>query len=206
MSVIPKLSSSLGTSKQGPNEKLAAEIAEKKDKKAIKELIDHLGEKKLQGDCIKVLYETGERVPELIAPYDKVFLELLSGKNNRLAWGAMTALDCIASVNPAGMFKQLPLILKVADEGSVITRDHAVNILIKLSEDKKYSATTLPLLLEQMKTCPTNQLPKYGEDSVHIITDKYKPVFVKALTARLSEYEKETKRVRLEKVIKKLMR
>jgi lipoate-protein ligase A len=59
-------------------------------------------------------------------------------------------------------------------------------------------------LLDQFKDCPTNQLPKYAEDSFSIVSEKFKPKFVKTLQSRLSEIEKDTKKKRVEKIIKKL--
>lgn len=206
MSVLNKLASSNGIRNTEPNKELAEEIIKSKDKKVIKELIENLHnkDKNIQSDCIKVLYEIGEQNPELIADYDKEFLELLGHKNNRLVWGAMTALDCIAAVNPKEMYKHLSTILDIANKGSVITKDHGVGILTKLSKEKAYADTTLVLLLDFMKTAATNQLPKYAEDAIPVITDKYKKEFVKVLSSRLDDFDKETKKARLQKVIKKL--
>lgn len=205
MSVIDKLAFSIGRRDTEPNKDLAQQIVAKNDKDAIKELVANLNNKNknLQSDCI-TLYEVGERKPELIADYDKEFLELLSDKNNRLVWGAMTALDCIASINPKGIYKNLALILKISDTGSVITKDHAIGILTKVATVKEYNNTALALLLDQFKIAATNQLPKYAEDAIPVIGDKYKHDFIKTLTSRLTDIDKDTKRARVEKVIKKL--
>ncbi|HTB31736.1 MAG TPA: hypothetical protein VK808_06905 [Bacteroidia bacterium] len=206
MTVLNKLASSIGRRDTEPNKDLAQQIVAKNDKAAIKELVANLNNenKNLQSDCVKTLYEIGERKPELIADYDKEFLELLSNKNNRLVWGAMTALDCIASINPKGIYKNLALILKISDTGSVITKDHAIGILTKLASVKEYNDTALALLLDQLQTAATNQLPMYAENAIPVIGDKYKSGFIKVLSSRLDDIEKETKRVRVEKVIKKL--
>jgi hypothetical protein len=206
MSVLNKLASSQNIRNTEPNKDLAQEIIKSKDKKIIKELVDNLNnkDKNIQSDCIKVLYEIGEHTPELIAEYDKEFLDLLENKNNRLVWGAMTALDCIAAINPSGIYKNLSVILDIAEKGSVITKDHGVGILTKLASEKKYADTALVLLLDILKSAATNQLPKYAEDAIPVITDKYKKDFVKIFTSRLDDFEKETKKVRLQKVIKKL--
>jgi len=206
MTIISKLASSQGRRDEVPNQELAQQILKSKNKKAVSELVVNLANKdqNIQSDCIKVLYEIGEHQAELIADYDKEFLALLQSKNNRLAWGAMTALDCIASVNPGGIYKNLAKILMVADNGSVITKDHAVGILIKLASEKKYANNVLTLLLDQFRVCATNQLPMYAENALHVIPDAQKGSFVKVLTARLGDIEKESKRKRVEKVIAKL--
>lgn len=206
MTVLNKLASVNNIRNTGPNKKLAHELVESKDSKAIHELIVNLKNKNknIQSDCIKVLYEIGEQNPQLIAAYDAEFLELLYHKNNRLVWGAMTALDCIAAINPKGIYKHLNTILDITNKGSVITKDHGVGILTKLSKEKVYADATLVLLLDVMKTAATNQLPKYAEDALPVITEKHKKDYIKILTGRLDDFEKETKKNRLLKVIKKL--
>lgn len=206
MSILNKLASVNGIRNTEPNKALALDLINSKDKTAIKELVENLNnkDKNIQSDCIKVLYEIGEQKPELISDYDKEFLDLLHHKNNRLVWGAMTALDCIADINPKGIYKHLSTILSIADKGSVITKDHGVGILTKLSKEKTYADTTLVLLLDFLKSAATNQLPKYAENALPVITDKYKKEFVKVLSSRLEDFDTETKKIRLQKVIKKL--
>lgn len=57
---------------------------------------------------------------------------------------------------------------------------------------------------EQLKKCPTNQLPMYAENAIAIVNDNNKALFIKTLSSRLSDIEKDTKRKRVEKLIKKL--
>lgn len=206
MSILPQLATSLGIRNEVPNQVLAKKIIKNSDKKAVKELVENLAnkDKNIQSDCIKTLYEIGEQEPELIAPYDKEFLALLDHKNNRLVWGAMTALDGIAGVNPKGIYKNLGKILDIAKLGSVITKDHAIGILIKLSKVKAYHENCMELLLAEFKTALTNQLPRYAEDTLPVMSDKYKKSFAKVLASRLKDIEQDTKRARVEKVIRKL--
>lgn len=205
MSIIPKLASSLDRRDEVPNQELAKQIATKKDKKAAQELVDNLNNKSkdIQNDCIKVLYEIGEINPSLIADYAKEFIALLDHKNNRLQWGAMTAINTITLENPKVVYGSLTKIIEAADKGSVITKDYGVNILIKLCSIKQYADNAFSLLIEQLLTSPTNQLPMYAEKAMPIINDKNKTLFIKTLTSRLDDIEKDTKRKRVEKVIKK---
>jgi hypothetical protein len=206
MSIIDKLSSALGRRDEKPNEELAAQIVAKKDVKAVKELVENLSNssKDIQSNCIKVLYEVGEQQPELISNYAKNFVGLLDSTNNRMQWGAMTALDSIAALEPKTIYPALGKILEIAEKGSVITRDHAVGILIKLSTQKQYSDKTFPLLIAELRTAPTNQLPMYAENALPIVDEKHRAAFIKTLSSRLDDIEKETKRKRVEKVIQKL--
>lgn len=206
MGVIDKLATSLGRRDENPNIDLAKEIASKGDRKAVKELVENLNHKSkdIRHDCIKTLYEIGYIKPLLISEYCKEFLELLDSKNNRMQWGAMTALSGIVKENPKELYKALPKIIDVANKGSVITKDHYVNILVGLCSDKTYYEKTFPLLIEQLLKSATNQLPKYAELAMPIVTEKNNILFLKTLNARLNDIETPTKKARLEKVIKKM--
>lgn len=206
MSIIDQLAFSLGRRDEIPNQELAARISKAGDIKAVAELVEHLDHKKkdIRHDCIKVLYEIAYLTPALIAPYADKFVKLLDDKNNRMVWGAMTALDEIAAVNPSGIYQHLGKILKVADAGSVITKDHAVAILTKLAKEKVYAEEALTLLLDHFKTSLTNQLPKYAEDALPVIPAGRKKDFIQVLQSRLDDIDKDSKRKRVEKVIQKL--
>ncbi len=206
MTILNKLASSLGRRDEKPNQELAKLIAAKNDKKAVKELVENLNNKnkEIQSDCIKTIYEIGVLKPVLLADYAKEFVALLDHKNNRLQWGAMTALDYITCENPKVIYGALTKIVAAAEKGSVITKDHYVGILIKLCSVKQYSDDAFALLIEHLKKSLTNQLPMYAENALPIINDKNKVLFIKTLTSRLDDIEKETKRKRVEKVIRKL--
>mgnify|MGYP000621832402 CR=1 FL=1 len=206
MNVVSKLASSMNRRDEVPNQELAKEIVKKEDEEAIQELIDLLSDKnkKIQNDCIKVLYEVGEIKPALISSHLNVFLDLLDHKNNRLQWGAMTALNTIASEDPDSIYESISTILKAADKGSIITRDQAVHILIKLCSSDQHSDSAFLLLNEQMLSSPTNQLPMYAENALVVITIEQREMFTKTLKSRLDDIEKESKRKRVEKVLKKL--
>lgn len=205
MSVIEKLASSLGRRDEVPNQMLAKQIADKNDQKAIKELVAHLhsGTKEIQFDCIKTLYEIGTQKPKLVAGYAKDFIALLDSKYNRLQWGAMSALSAIASENPLVIYKALDKIMDAADKGTVITKDHCVKILAALATVKKYHAMAVELLIDQITRAPENQMPTYAETAWPFITEKYIKQFLHVLTLRLKDIISETKRKRVEKVIKK---
>ena len=206
MSILNKLATSLNRRDEVPNQQLAKQIVEKKDTAAVKELFENLNNKSkdIQHDCIKVLYEIGERKPAMIAGYVKEFITLLESKNNRLQWGGMLALDKIALEDPKAIYSVLGKIISAADKGSVITRDGAVSILIKLCTLKQYSSAAFSLLVEQLLNSPTNQLPMYAENAIPIINEKIKSIFIKTLLSRIEEIEKDTGRKRIEKVIKKI--
>lgn len=206
MPVQSKLASALGRRDELPNIDLAIQIVKKKDESAIKELVALLSHKStaLQNDSIKVLYETGEREPALIAGYLNVFLSLLKHKNNRLQWGAMQAIYSITEVQHTEVFKALPQIMEAAEKGSVITRDGAVNILVTLCHHKKYINSTYPLLLELIRMSPENQFPTYAEKALSFVTSELLTEFRNTLALRHQLMKQETKKKRIEKLLKKL--
>lgn len=206
MAITDQLASSLGRQDETPNIELARQIAARKDTTAVRELITllHHKSKDIQSDAIKVLYETGERAPELISLHTSAFLDLLESKNNRLVWGAMTALDAIAAADPAQIQPQLGKIMAAADRGSVIAKDHAVGILIKLAAQDSCRRDALVLLFDMMKCCAANQFPMYAENTMPVISAEYKAEFAALLRSRLDDFDKESKRKRVEKILKKL--
>ncbi len=206
MSIIGKLASSLNRKDEVPNQELAGSITDKNDKNAVQELIENLHNrsKGIQSDCIKVLYEIGERKPALIADYANEFLALLDSKNNRLQWGAMTALSSITTEEPEVIHSSLARIITAANKGSAITKDQCVSILIKLCSMEQFADSAFALLLKQLQSSPTNQLPMYAERARPIISDKNKKRFIKTLTSRLGDIDKDTKRKRVEKIIKQV--
>lgn len=204
MSVLNLLASALDRKDEEPNVELAERIAEADDASAIAELVEGLstGTKAVRSDCIKVLYEIGERRPALIAPYFDSFLALLDAKDNRLNWGGMTALDTIAAERPDDTAANLPKIIAAAEAGSVITRDRAVNILITLSSIAEHRGTAFPILIEFIRTAPVNQLPMYAERALETVDVESKDEFITTLESRVDDIDKESKRKRVEKVIR----
>lgn len=206
MKILEQLASSLGRRDEVPNQELAKKIADANDKKAMAELILNLQNKSrdIQHDCIKVLYEVGELKPKMLAANSSELIALLDSKNNRLQWGAMCALDAITSEAPATIFKALPKIIDAADKGTVITNDHCVGILVKLGAVKEYENKVFPLLRERILKSPVNQFPTYAEKTLPFVNEKNKEIFIQTLEVRFPEIEQESKRKRIEKILKKL--
>jgi hypothetical protein len=186
---------------------LAEKIIKSKRTDWIQELSKNLKnpDKNIQSDCIKVLYEIGERgSAELIAPCTKEFGELLKSRNNRLVWGAMTALDTIAPFAPDEIAKLLPQIVETIDDGSVITVDHGVSILAQLAGIAKYAKKLFPELLKQLSRCPAKQLPMYAEKSLVAINGSNRKQFLRLLEERFPELKNASQKKRIEKIIAKV--
>lgn len=186
---------------ESANIELAERIAAASDSDAMTALASAVARKEIASDVIKVLYEVAERKPELAAPHAALLLGLLRHKSNRIVWGAMTAVDAITEYCPEVVGSRLDELRAIANAGSVITRDHFVSILFKLSGRDQGIG---PMLLEQFEKCPPNQLPMYAERGAGAIRKLGAAPFVVILKGRIDEMKTESKRKRIEKVIRKL--
>jgi hypothetical protein len=207
MSVIDRLAASLGINSDEPNQKLAEEIIATKDRSAVEELVQHLSDKnpRIQSNCIKVLYEIGERgAPELIAPFWETFLSLLTSKNNRFVWGAMTALDMIALLKPKELNAHIQFIRNTMTHGSVITIDHAVSVFAKLASVPEFEEPSLHFLWDLLRTCDPGHFPQYFEKSVIAINKHNKQLFTDLADMWLTVLEKDSQRKRVQNVLKKI--
>ena len=188
MSILNKLASVLERSDEVPNQLLAKEIATSGDKTAVQELVDNLANKNkdIQSDCIKVLYEIGAIKPELIAGYVNPFVKLLTSRNNRLVWGAMTALGAIATVDTAAITKHVDTIIQATDKGSVITQDWGIRVLATLStKDKTAAKHIFPFLLQFLEKCPAKDMPRHAESIAPALNASNRDAILAILRVRL---------------------
>jgi hypothetical protein len=186
------------------NVALAKELAAKKDKNGIREIADELWNKNtnIANDCIKVLYEVGAIDPVLIADYASEFLKLLQSKNNRMAWGAMTALAVIAELKADVIYKQLSAVQEAMTNGSVITMDNGVKVLaLVAASSKAHSAKVFPFLLTHLATCRPKDVPQHSEKTLVAVTARNQEAFVDVLKKRLPKLSV-SQTTRVKKVIK----
>jgi len=206
-SVTDQLACSQGRKDEAPNIALAERIAKNSDSKAVKELVALANDKKaaIRHDAIKVLYELGDRKPEFIIPYKKDFLALFHHSDNWMRWGAMSALFSICNSKPEVLVDHLTEIVDTMDTGSVITRDHGIYILCKISTLKKYHDDCMELLLEQIEKAPVNQVPMYAEKMMEVISAPYVKKLEKILRSRKDVMEIPSKQKRVDKLLKKMV-
>ena len=190
MSILNRPAHSLSRRDEVPNQELARDLAAKKDKKGILEITKNLWhkDKNIQGDCIKVLYEVGVIEPKLIADYTDDFVKCLRSKNNRLAWGGMTALAEVAKANPDAVFKHLDAIKKAKESGSVITVDNAISTLAYTAAgNKKYNKVIFPYLLKHLSGCRPKEVPQHSEKTLPAVNTSNKTDFIKVLEKRMED-------------------
>ena len=190
MSILNRLATSLGRRDEVPNQELARDLAAKKDKKGIREIAENLWnkDKNIQADCIKVLYEVGAIEPKLITDYTEDFVKCLRSKNNRLAWGGMTALAEVAKADPDSVFKHLDAIKKAKETGSVITVDNAISTLAyTAAANEKYNKAIFPYLLEHLSFCRPKEVPQHSEKTLPAVNASNKADFIKVLEKRIED-------------------
>jgi HEAT repeat protein len=206
MSVLSRLASTLDRNDEVPNQELARALAAAGDKAGVRELVDALAhpDKAIQSDCIKVLYEIGALKPDLIAPYAETFIRLLRSRNNRLVWGAMTALGAIADRTAAAIWKDIDVILTATEKGSAITQDWGVRVLAIVSaQDGQYEARIFPFLTRFLSECPPKDVPRHAESALVAVKRGNRAAILHVLEARRSEL-KAAQLKRLDHVIRKV--
>jgi hypothetical protein len=190
MSVLNRLASSLGRRDEIPNQELARDLAARKDINGIQEIAENLWNKdrKIQADCIKVLYEIGSIEPRLITDYTQDFVKLLRSKNNRLVWGGMTALGEVAKANSDAVFKYLDEIKKAKETGSVITVDNAISTLAyTAAATDEYNKAIFPYLLKHLSSCRPKEVPQHAEKTLPAVNSSNKADLIKVLEKRMED-------------------
>lgn len=204
MSVLGRLASALGRNDERPNIELAEALAASADAAAAAELVAALaGPIAVASDAIKVLYELGERRPELVAPYAEEFIAPLASKNNRMVWGALAAIATVAALRADAVLAALDAILAAADASTVIAKDKANAMLVNLAK-AGHAAQVLPILLSRLGDAAPNQFPTYAEQIAAVVDAGHKPKLIEILEARLPGVEGRAKRARVEKLLTKL--
>ena len=186
--MIEKLACKLGRNDESSNIELAEELCQSNDNAGIREIVDGLTgtDKAVANDCIKVLYEIGEREPELIAGYVNEFISLLCTKNNRLIWGSMTALAKIAELSHGAIFEKLPVVVSAYENGSVITVDNSISVFAELCKaDESYSKEIIPILIKHLQKCRPKEVPQHAERAAVCFDSDNAGAFIEVLEKRL---------------------
>ena len=206
MGSLQKIGYFLDQRDERANQELARELATTSNTEGVAEIAANLWNKKesIRADCIKVLYEIGFLKPELITPYTHDFLKLISSRNNRLVWGAMYALACIAPLQADELFPHVREIEKATDNGSVITVDNGVKTLASIAADKpEYQTAILPYLLQHLEKCRLKEVPQHAESTCVAISGEFVNPFREILEKRLPEMTP-TQSTRVKKLLKRL--
>lgn len=206
MSVIAQLASSLDRNDEEPNIALAEKIAKTNDRQAVDELAEHVQgkNKAIASDCIKVLYEIGKRNPQLIADKADIFVKLLMSKNNRLLWGAMTALGQIVDLKASDLAQHLDLIQSVTTKGSAITQDWGIRVLAGIAKNHPASEKAiLAYLVDFLGKCRPKDVVRHAESAQVAITAANRELFLEVLNRRRADLNASALK-RVDKVMKQV--
>jgi len=206
MSVLQNLAYFQNRRDEVPNQELARRLAGAGDADGIREVASNLWnkDKRIQADCIKVLYEIGYLEPALIAPYAEEFIKLLRSRNNRLVWGAMIALSTVAGLQADLIFSHLPEIKRTMATGSVITLDNGISALARAAAtDPEHAAAIFPDLLDHLKNCRPKDVPQHAEKTLPAVNASNKEAFIAVLEKRTEDLSG-SGLARVRKVIKRL--
>ena len=204
--MIERLACKQGRNDEIPNIELAEQLCQDSDAKGIKEIVDGFNgnDKAVANDCIKVLYEIGERNPVLICDYANDFISGLHSKNNRLVWGCMTALAKIARFSAQPIYEKLEAVISAYENGSVITRDNSISVFAELCKaSDSYAKTVLPILLKHLQECKPKEVAQHAERCSICFDNKNAKGFMEVLEKR-NPHLASSQQARVNKLLKKL--
>lgn len=203
--MLDKIAYTLNRKDEDPNISLAIELCDTENKEGISEVVKGLRAKRqIANDCIKVLYEIGERKPILIADYVDDFLSLLNSKNNRLVWGAMTALSKIVFLKPDEISENIDRVIMAYERGSVITVDTSISVFAKLVKAKVHDVNDVfNLILKHLSTCRPKEVGQHCERAFICVNKDNANKFRQVLENRMDSLTKAQQK-RVVKILKKI--
>jgi len=186
VSALDRLASALGRRDEIPNIELAQSLVAARDEEGVQELVDALGRgpAPVAADAIKVLYEAGAIDPSLIAPYAAEFAALLRSRNNRMVWGAVSALHAMSLGAPDAVTPHLRALMQAVARGSVITADRGIGAI---ANGALGDNAAIDFVLDHLRTCGAKYVPLRGEYSFGAVTAANADRFADVLGGRLDE-------------------
>jgi len=204
--MIEKLACKMGRNDEVPNIELAEQLCKYNDAAGIKEIVEGFKgkDRAVANDCIKVLYEIGERNPQLICDYADDFVSSLYSPNNRLVWGCMTALAKIVEYAPQPIFEKLEVVISAYENGSVITIDNSMSVFAGLCKaGDNYAKTVLPMIIKHLQKCKPKDVPQHAERASVCFNSKNAGDFIEVLEKR-KPHLASTGQARVNKLLKNL--
>lgn len=184
MSVLNKIAYFQNRRDEVPNQEVARELAQTRNRDDIRELAENLWNKEanIASDCLKALYELGYLAPDLVADYADDFVKLLKHRNNRMVWGGMIALSTVASLRADALFPHVDEIKKTMAAGTVITNDAGMKTLCAIAAHQdEYSQSLLPYLFERLANARPVDAPRYAEFIVEAVSPREQEQFMAIL-------------------------
>jgi hypothetical protein len=206
MSVIDKPSSSLGQLDEAPNQLLAREIADDEDMDAVQELARNIfnPDPRIQGDCVKVLYEIALLNPDMIADEVDAFARALNSRNNRVVWRTMTTLGEIVPLKADDIWWYIDDITRTIENGSIITQDWGMRLVAKIAAtEPDREVYLMPFLSRYLTYCDGKDLARRVESLLMMMNRDNRDDFADILEQRLPELTP-AQTARMKRLIRKI--
>ena len=110
----------------------------------------------------------------------------------------------LGTIKPDEIFKDIDLVLKTIEHGSVITVDNGISVLAVVSStDGSYEEKIVSYLLEHLSTCRPKEVAQHAERSLITVNANNKKQFKEVILERLDDLtDSQIKRVN--KMIKEI--
>ena len=152
MTILDKLSTSIGAKCGEPNRVVAKECFDKPE--LLQEIAEGLKQKDagLAGDCAEVMTMVAEKKPELIQPYLEDIFGQMCHKKTRVRWEAAHALSYASFLAPEFFEPRLAEYRRIIlNDKSQIVRDYSVDTLSNLAGcSEEICRKVYPLLKESL--------------------------------------------------------
>ncbi len=200
--VLPRLGSALGVRHTKADIALGQDIAARGDAEAIAGLVELLDDGAHASSAIKAIYECGYQAPELLVPHLPVFRVLLDGANNRMVWGGMIAISCVAKADPDAVWAHRERLELALQNGTVITKMSAVHALTAVAASDPAKADDLQEWFEEaLEGLDAKQLLGAAELILPVATERR--YLLSTLIERGDQLATATARKRLQRLLKR---
>lgn len=135
MSILSKLSSSMGERGEASNRTVAGMCIENPD--LLGEIAEGLesGSDVIKGDCAEVMTFVAKNEPEFVVPYVGSLVPLVEHPKARVRWEAIHSISLVAGLAPHFLRKLIPKLDEIIqNDTSIIARDCAVRAVGNYAE------------------------------------------------------------------------
>jgi len=200
--VAAVLAGARGRRDERPNVELGQALARAEDAAGVAALVELLDDPSTSSDAVKALYECGYLAPELLVPHADALFGLLGHRKNRLVWGGMIGVWCVAKAAPDAVWARRDEVWAAFDAGTAITRDAAIHALATVAGSSPGRARELTArLLDALESCRPKNLCSWAERILPGLTPGGRSRCVTLLASRADEVTTRTSRRRLDRLL-----
>ncbi len=202
--VSQRLSTSLGRRDTQADIALGQDIADRLDGDDLGGLVELLDDEELASSAIKAIYECGYLAPQLLVPEFDRLVALLDARHNRMVWGGMIAVSCVATVAPDLVWTHAERIQEAHWRGTVITKVTSVRALSRVAAANPVRAMALVSFFEAvLGAADPKQLVSEAEDILPAMPPEHREGLLAVLVERGEELLTKSARSRLLKLVRR---